>query len=548
MIRQLFIRPSFPRAWASVVVSDQTWRRLSYVLILSVGLVMLGTFLDYGLTWDEEVQRTYGDKVLAWYASFFRNRAALDFTFMYGGLFEAVAQLFTKLLPFGVYESRHLINCLFGLAAVVTAYKLGSLIANPMAGFFSALFLTLTPVFYGHSFNNPKDIPFLTLFLVSLYYILVSLNHLPRVPKSLVIKIGVSMGLAMGVRVGGMMLLGYLAMLWVGWFVVQFALRSTVLADNGRRILTRLSLAFASILAIAWAVMLVWWPWAQVKPLVNPMRALAVFARLEGAPKSLFNGEFIRATDLPWNYLLTWLSISLPEFYLISLLAGCLLAGGFILHLKKDARHVDVLIKVVFLALATCLPLIAAMLLRSQLYDGLRHFLFTIPPLAILAGVSFAKLLRSRVNWPLKTVLSILIMISAGMTVVDMVQLHPYQYVYFNRVFAGGLKHASQRFETDYWGCSYKEGAQWVIDNYHRQTQERIRVANCSKLFLTAYYFDKSEEVRQRFESVRDHDDPHIFLATTRSRCHERRGGRILHVVERQGVPLLYVLELQQPQ
>lgn len=548
MIGQPLIRPALPRGWTAITENDQNWRKLSYVLILSVGLIMLGTFLDYGLTWDEEVQRIYGDNVVVWYASFFRNRAALDFTFTYGGFFEAVAQLFTKILPFGVYESRHLINCLFGLAAVVTAYKLGSLIARPMAGFFSALFMTLTPVFYGHSFNNPKDIPFSTLFLISLYYIVASLNHLPRIPKSLVIKIGVSIGLAMGVRVGGIVLLGYVAMLWVGWLVLQFAVRPPPApGDSSGSMLKRLSLSLVSILIIAWAVMLVCWPWAQVKPLVNPVRALAHFARLEAVPKSLFNGQFVRGTDLPWSYLPTWLSISLPEFYLISLLAGCVLAAGFILNFKKDARHFDALSKVMFLALATCLPLIAAMLLRSRLYDGLRHFLFTIAPLAVLAGISFATLLRSRANLPLKTALSILIVISVAITIVDMVQLHPYQYVYFNRVFAGGLKRASGRFETDYWGCSYREGAQWVIDNYP-QTQERTRVANCSEAFLTAYYFDKLEDARQRFESVRDDQNPRVFLATTRSHCHKKKNGKILHVVERQGVPLLYVLEFQNAQ
>ena len=547
MTGQLFNRLALSGDWAAMTENDQLWRRLSYGLMLVVGLIMLATFLDYGITWDEEVQRIYGDNVLAWYGSFFRNRAALDFTFTYGGFFEAVAQLATKPLPFGIYESRHLINCLFGLGAVAIAYRLGAFLARPMAGFFSALFLTLTPVFYGHSFNNSKDIPFSTLYLLSLYYIFVSLTHLPKIPKRLVIKIGVSTGLAMGVRVGGLMLLGYLAAFWIGWLVVQFALKSPALADNRRSPLAHLSLSFASILALAWAVMLVCWPWAQVKPLLNPVKALAQFARLENVPKSLFNGQLIRGTDLPWSYLPTWLSISLPEFYLIALLAGCVLAVRFILTFKKDAKHFDELFKMVFLALAACLPLLAAILMRSRLYDGLRHFLFTLPPLAILAAVCFVKVLRSRANRLPKLALSLLILLSVGVTVVDMVQLHPYQYVYFNRAIAGGVKHASEQFETDYWGASYKEGAQWVIDNYQPQAQEKFRVANCSNRFLTAYYFDKSETARERFESVQDHQNPHIFLATTRSNCHLKRGGKVLHVVERQGTPFLYVLELKPP-
>lgn len=533
------------------------WRGLSYALIFSVGILMLATFLDYGLTWDEEVQKMNGDNVIAWYSSWFRDRRALDSTNIYGGFFDVIAQLASRILPLGIYESRHLINCLFGLLAIVTAYKIGSYIANPMAGFFSALFLTLTPAFYGHSFNNPKDIPFSTLYLIALYFILVSYQSLPHLPKSLLIKIAASIGLAMGVRVGGLILFGYLALVWVAWLIIQFRFPSSESQESRKKIGLTLLLSFASIIAIAWAVMLGWWPWDQVKPLLNPFRALAEFSNFGTTLTSFFDGRFIAAADLPRSYLPTWFSISLPEFYFIALLAGCILAGVFFLRFKKEitqakqyAGMAKQITERMVLALATCLPIMIATLLHSRLYDAMRHFLFIIPPLAIFAGVCFATLLRSRTNRVIKAVLSFLIMASVGLTVFDMVQLHPYQYVYFNRTIGGGMKTASQRFETDYWGCSYKEGAEWVIQNYHPDRQEIIRVANWSTPFLTAYYFEKSDELRQRFMSVQTTEQPDIVLAITRNHNHEkfiRRGGTMLHIVERQGVPLLYVIEMRKP-
>jgi len=54
-----------------------------------------------------------------------------------------------------------------------------------------------------------------------------------------------------------------------------------------------------------------------------------------------------------------------------------------------------------------------------------------------------------------------------------MVQLHPYEYVYFNRLFAGGLKAAAERYETEYGGSSYKQGVEWVIRNYQPEGGER---------------------------------------------------------------------------
>src|ERR1044072_3542478 len=124
-----------------------------------------------------------------------------------------------------------------------------------------------------------------------------------------------------------------------------------------------------------------------------------------------------------------------------------------------------------------------------------------------------------------------------------MIQLHPYQGIYFNRIIAGGLKNAAQRYETDYWGMSYREGAEWVINNYRPQTEEKIRVARCSTPFIAGYYFDQSEEAKQRCDYVAQNEERRIFIATTKYQ--RKRRGNTIHTVERQGTLLLYVLEME---
>ena len=47
--------------------SDRLWLFLSRGLFVCLGLIILATFLDYGLTYDEEVSRWYGRMVLKWY-------------------------------------------------------------------------------------------------------------------------------------------------------------------------------------------------------------------------------------------------------------------------------------------------------------------------------------------------------------------------------------------------------------------------------------------------------------------------------------------------
>ncbi len=545
------------------IEDDGIWRRLSYALIIMVGLIMLVTFRDYGITGDEPFHVTHGKAVIAWYASFFQDRSAADMgvfndMVFYGRFFEVVALLADKVLPFGFYENLHVIACLFGLTGIAAAYKLGSHLLNPMAGFFSALFLTLTPMLYGQSFNNPKDPPLATLYVVSLYLIVVSYDQMPRLPKRLLAKIGLSIGLALGVRPGAMILFGCAAVCWIAWYIAQLRLKAFSTLKEARNTAAVILGSFIVVLTIGWVVMLIWLPWAQLSPLKNPFRIMAWFAGSWGGGGGfVFKGQEL-TVGVPWHYLLTWLSIQLPEFYLVSLIIGCPLVGGFILKHQRDGADSRKPIKLAILGLGILFPVTSAIVLHSPLYNAMRHFLFILPPLAVLVGVSFSTLLRSRIHRGVKVGISVLIAISAGLTVIDMIQLHPYQYIYFNRLIAGGLKGADRKFETEYWGTSYKEAAQWLIDNYHPDCHEVIRVNACGAEFPSGYYFDKSIEAKDRFMLVageRDDDGwlveglepPHVLLSTTRETCYRTGQGKVLHIVERQGVPLRYIIELHRP-
>jgi hypothetical protein len=55
---------------------------------------------------------------------------------------------------------------LFGLVGFVSAYSSWPSLGREVRPvFFSVVFLALTPPFYGHAFNNPKDIPLPRLFV-----------------------------------------------------------------------------------------------------------------------------------------------------------------------------------------------------------------------------------------------------------------------------------------------------------------------------------------------------------------------------------------------
>lgn len=96
------------------------------------------------------------------------------------------------------------------------------------------------------------------------------------------------------------------------------------------------------------------------------------------------------------------------------------------------------------------------------------------------------------------------------------------------------------RPETDYWGNGYREAIEWVVNNV---PGKGIRIANCSYPSQSSYYLRGSSGAR--FVHVASEAEPDILLATTRWDCHRKTGARVLHTIERQGVPLVYVLDLR---
>src|SRR5579864_5441359 len=207
--------------WRAPRTSDELWNRLFLALLLIAAVLVVLTFRSYGVTWDEDMQRWYGDLVLDHYLSWIGLAKKPNWLLLYsygdlynyGAVFDMTASALNRFSPLGVFETRHLLNAVVGLAGIVGAWKLGKRLGGARVGFLGALFLLLTPNYYGQMFNNPKDIPFAVGFVWATYYLVRIVPFLPRPPLRLVIKLGVATGLAMAVRVGGLLLVCYLGLM-----------------------------------------------------------------------------------------------------------------------------------------------------------------------------------------------------------------------------------------------------------------------------------------------------------------------------------------------
>ena len=521
--------------------AERRWNTLSLALLLAASLLVVFTFADYGVTWDEDVHNWYGYFALEYYLSFFADQRAMNWLnlYNYGAAFDMIAAALNKFSPIGVYETRHLLNGFVGLLGLAGCWKLARALGGPRAGLLALLLLLATPNYYGQMFNNPKDIPFAVGGVWVTYYMIRILPSLPRPPWPLLIKMGLAIGLALGVRVGGLLFLCYLGLLlglsavWQGIAARRLSLVLTAGLTSGWRVLL-------PVAGVAFAVMLVFWPWAQQDPIDNPLRALAFFSHETFPFKTLFDGHFVPASDLPWSYLPTYILLALPELVLVLLIVAALAA--FVALARRDSwRRREIVLGYFLIGFTIAFPVAYAIAIKAVLFDGMRHFIFVLPPVAVAAALAADRALTRLSALPYRAPIYAALGLYGVAHVATMVMLHPDQYVYYNG-FVGGVDGAQRKFKLDYWANSYAEAVRGLEDYLRREygadfEEREFTVAVCGPPISARYYFPDNFRLMHRV------DKAEFFVAFTKDDCDRLLPGVPVYRVERMGALLSIVLD-----
>ena len=181
--------------------------RLAVLVLVVVAVIAARTFRDYGLGWDDYTHAQYGDLLLKFYASGFTDRRAFSFVnlYMYGGGFDMLAALAAKILPFDLFATRRLVGAAVGLVGLAATWRIGRRIGGPTGGLIALVLLATCPLYYGHMFMNPKDVPFAAEMALLLLALLRATQEYPRPASATVALFAIGLGLTIGSRIiGGM--------------------------------------------------------------------------------------------------------------------------------------------------------------------------------------------------------------------------------------------------------------------------------------------------------------------------------------------------------
>jgi hypothetical protein len=496
-------------------------------LLLAVFATALATLKSYAISNDEEVQQRYGEMILGYYASGFRDQSLFHYRdlYLYGGLFDIAAVLTERALPFvDAYLVRHALSALAGVAGIGGAWMTARLVAGPRAGAFAAAALALCGCWYGAMFNHTKDIPFGAAMIWAIYFLLHLARDLPRPHRRDIIAFGLAIGAALGIRVLGLLLVGYAA------FAIIAQLTQHRLGARDRlAFFAESATALAPAFCIGYLIMVVAWPWSALSPL-NPIRGLIDFGNFHYQIRTLLGGEVYTMATVPRWYVPTYIAIRLPLF----ILAGATLAIALSLWHRRpavDATRQETLL----LALMALFPIACEVMDHGPAFTGLRHFLFVVPILAVLAGIGFDCTLRRLQRAPpvvmRSAVASVLIIMIWNVT--QLVRLHPYENLYYNQL-VGGLKGAIGRYAVDYWVSIMPEAVddlESYVETLDRRDHHpaRYTVAVCGERLP----FER--EANSRLQWTADWSKAEFFIAPTHMNCDRVLNGREIAAISRDG-------------
>lgn len=436
--------------------------------MLILGLAASG---DYGIAWDEPVQRQYGSEVYD-YVFHHDQGLFLDRHRYYGPVFELSLYSLEKALglsdPRAVYAMRHLANFLVFWAGLVFFFLLARRVFRSWKlGLVGSAMLFVSPRIFAHGFYNSKDIPFLTMFVVGAYTLL---RYLDRRTLGRALVHGTVCAVLVDTRIVGV-LLPALTALFLGWDVVT---RGGVGgARDARAGIKRAAPGFAAFVA-SWAgFTILLWPTLWRDPLANFVRVFEGMRNFPWEATVVYLGRAAWSTALPWHYTLVWIAVSTPLAYLVLCCVGLVAGWGRAPGKAADsaAGPAGAVIgrrDLVFVLLWLFLPLAYSIGSKAVLYDEWRHSFFVYPALLLiaLAGLRWlwrsAEALRSGVARRIaRAALVWLVTLNMGAAAAFMIGHHPFQNVYFNSI-VGGPRGAHGKFEMDYWGLSYRQGLEYI--------------------------------------------------------------------------------------
>ncbi len=426
------------------------------ILFILCVILSLFVYKDYGVAWDEFAQRDMG-KVSYDYITTHDRQLETYLERDHGTGFEIPLIAIEKTLGLAdsrdIYLMRHLVTHLFFLVGCFFGYVLCyRLFRNNLIACIGFLMFVFHPRIFAHSFFNTKDIPFLSMFLISLCFIQAAFDKNRWYWYALA---GAACGYATGIRILGVILVCIVCV------CLLIDIVSAICKKNkaGRTIVNATVFVVVFCLSLYATFPTLWG--SPLKSFVEVFESLSHFRWIGGV---LFGGELIMADNLPWTYIPVWVAITMPILWLALGITGILwLLTDFVKKPKDFLLNTRQRNFVIYIACFLA-PILAIIFFKSVVYDDWRHVYFVYPAFVLLSLYAVDKLFKSKAM----TMVLIAITVQFISVAYFIIKNHPNQQVYFNGLVSHKLEAIRYSYDQDYWFCSMRQGLEYILANDQR--------------------------------------------------------------------------------
>jgi len=521
-----------------------TEKKLKIIFIsfsIALLLAMLLISRDAGISGDEEVHYKQSEMVYNYFSTLGYDKSSLDtpktHLQYYGQMFD---NMVTVLIHwFGIkdiYTFRHLMCSFAGWLTIL----LTALFAASVAGYGAAILVLIlfaaSPFFMGHAQNNLKDIPFALAYISSVYFSLKLVFSEGKPNYRILLLTILSIGLAIGIRVGGLLMIFYLGLFLLIKIFSEWSASKKLNPD----LLKRLLIWFPIVSVAGYLISIVTWPFALQNPIANVWKSYQIMSHFPTTIRQIFEGNFEWSDFLPWYYLPKYMAITIP----FVIFAGVII---FLLNNRKNFTS-DKKIQLICLAFTVVFPIIFVILNKSNLYGSWRHFLFVYPGIVLISALGIQAFFVRFRQIPVRIAAALLLLVLIVHPLRFMAKNHPYYYLYYNQS-VGGLNGAYGNYETDYYYHTMREGSEWLL-NYLKDKPGKDTIVVGGN-FPSHWYFRNDKAVQFIYlpwQNRSEHNWDYAIIANSYISPFQLKNKiwpplNTIHTIFADGVPVCAVIE-----
>jgi hypothetical protein len=437
---------------------------LIFILFLVIGLIV---YDDYGFNIDEKFHRSNGFYWLNYIAEYFNleqlahiskdkllsirgfTLSPIEHYNKYGIIFDVPAAiieiLFELELPVDYYQMRHLLVFFYFYIGLIFFYKiLLNRFKKDEIALAGVVLLLLTPRILGDSFQNVKDIVFLTFVIISSFYYFKTIDNLN---KRNIILFSLFSAICVSVRMFGV------------FFPISFVV-FCLLSLKKNNYQRKINYIILYLITCTLFLILIW-PLLWENTLENLLSYFEVLGDYFNS-KVLFLDNYYSSKALPYSYLPIWILISTPILHLILFVLGfsIMLARFFkrYVNIKNNSIYDDFWRsknekKDFFIFFNFIGIFLGIIFFDIKQYNSWRmaYFLYFF---IIYFGIYYINVILIKFrninlfcNFIMKFVFFSLVLL----TIIRIIIYHPYQSLYFNILTPNNIKNS---VEVDYTGLS----------------------------------------------------------------------------------------------